>query len=178
MRPDKLLVIDSSGNVGIVTTTPSALINAYSTVLNNPMLVLTNTNTTAGASVPIFLVNKSGGSMTNVSIENGGPGNMNFRTGATTETGYGTAQMTITSAGNVGIGTTTPSNLLDIYSSTAAIASFSGGATKGEWSMGYDVTNNRFAIASSTSITSNVRMVIDNQGNVGIGTTTPGQRLS
>ncbi|HEY4500330.1 MAG TPA: NYN domain-containing protein, partial [Candidatus Paceibacterota bacterium] len=76
-------------------------------------------------------------------------------------------------SGNVGIGTTTPSNLLDMYSSTAAIASFSGGATKGEWSMGYDVTNNRFAIASSTSITSNVRMVIDNQGNVGIGTTTP-----
>ena len=55
---------------------------------------------------------------------------------------------------------------------------FSGGATKGKWTMGYDVTNNLFAIASSSSITSNVRMVIDNQGNAGIGTTSPASLLS
>ena len=35
--------------------------------------------------------------------------------------------------------------------------------------MGYDVTNNLFAIASSSSITSNVRMVIDNQGTPASG---------
>lgn len=112
------------------------------------------------------------------------PTGITFSTGSTGDTlyaanvTYGTERARITNAGNIGIATTTPSNLLDIFSSTAATAGFSGGGAKGEWSVGFDVTNNMFSIASGTSLSANQRLIIDSTGKVGIGTTTPGVRLS
>ena len=44
--------------------------------------------------------------------------------------------------------------------------------------MGYDVTNNRFSIASSTALGTTDRFVIDGNGYVGIGTTSPFANLS
>ncbi|OGG94666.1 hypothetical protein A3G63_02355 [Candidatus Kaiserbacteria bacterium RIFCSPLOWO2_12_FULL_52_8] len=81
--------------------------------------------------------------------------------------------------GNVGIGTTTPvNNKLDIYSTTKAAIGFSGasGDTK-KWTMGYDVSNNRFAISSSTALGTNDRLVILGNGNVGINVTAPAFKL-
>ncbi|PCI28011.1 hypothetical protein COB55_04680, partial [Candidatus Wolfebacteria bacterium] len=79
------------------------------------------------------------------------------------------------SSGNVAIGTTTPNNKLDIYSTTKSAIGFSGasGSTY-KWTIGMDVTNaGRFAIASSTALGTTDRFVIDGAGNVGIGSTTP-----
>lgn len=47
-----------------------------------------------------------------------------------------------------------------------------------KFSIGYDITNTGFAIAPSGGIGTNALIVKDTTGNVGIGTTSPGQKLS
>jgi hypothetical protein len=92
-----------NGDVGIGTTDPEGNLQIQSSTLNKELLVLRNTNTTADASVPIFLTSTSTGSITNVSIENSDAGNLLFRTGATNVKGYGSERMRITSGGNIDI---------------------------------------------------------------------------
>ena len=94
------VIIDNNGNVGIGTTSVSQRLDVQTSTVNTGMLVY-NTNTASGASVPVFLASESDGSTTNVSVENTGAGNMVFRTGATTKAGYGTERMRIDSSGNV-----------------------------------------------------------------------------
>ncbi|MBX4206233.1 hypothetical protein KW784_00350, partial [Candidatus Parcubacteria bacterium] len=85
----------------------------------------------------------------------------------------------VTSNGNVGIGTTTPNNKLDIFSTTRSALGFSGASGDTyKWTIGMDVPNGgRFSIASSTALGTLDRLVIDGSGNVGIGTTNPGAKL-
>ncbi len=85
-----------------------------------------------------------------------------------------------TFGGNVGIGTTTPNNSLDIYSASKPAIGFSGiGDSSYKWTLGMDVANGGgFVISSSTSLGTNARFVISGNGNVGIGTTSPEQSLS
>jgi hypothetical protein len=104
--------ITNAGNVGIGVTSPNGLLHLNSSVVNKELLILRNTNVAVGASVPIFLSSNSGGTLTNVSIENGGAGSFIVRTGATTEFGYGSVRLSITNAGNVGIGTASPTQQL------------------------------------------------------------------
>ena len=98
--PDAITVSGSSVGIGTSSVTQKLDIEA-STV--NTGILLHNTNTTSGASVPIFLASASGGSTTNVSIDNTGSGNLSFRTGATTKNSFGSERMRIDSTGNVGI---------------------------------------------------------------------------
>ena len=88
----------------------------------------------------------------------------------------GASIFTVLGSGNVGIGTTTPNNKLSLYSATKSALEFSGAAA-GSWTMGYDVSNGRFSIASSTALGTTDRLVIDTNGNVGIGTTNPNGKL-
>lgn len=187
-----------TGNVGIGTSSPTGLLNSYSTTVNNPMLVLTNANTTANASVPLFMASQSGGSITNTSIENSGAGKFVIRTGATTEAGFGSARMTITSAGNVGIGATSPTGLLNVSSATVNnpmlvltdtnttaaasvplfIASQSGGGMTNV-SLENSGAGNLAIRTGATTETGfgTARMTITAGGNVGINTASPGQAL-
>jgi hypothetical protein len=160
-----------AGNVGIGTTSPSALL----TVGNNNQFTVSAAGTVNAAGNIYFSGQYSSGYLNG----NSSVARLVGDTGRALSLGSnGTYDaLYITTTGNVGIGTTTPLTKFDVYSPTAAIHGFSGGAGSGMWTMGYDVTNNRFAIASSSSITSNVRMVIDNNGNVGIGTTGPASTL-
>lgn len=82
-------------------------------------------------------------------------------------------------AGNIGIGTTTPNNKLDIYSTTKSAIGFSGASGDTyKWTMGMDKSNGgRFAIASSTALGTTDRLVIDGNGNVGIGIASPAYKL-
>jgi hypothetical protein len=94
-----------------------------------------------------------------------------------------TTRMTITSAGNVGIGTASPSNLLDCSATAAtlAVTSTSSGqhtnirlrnsADSKDWYLQQKATTNSFAIRYEQG--SIDAMVIDTSGNVGIGETAP-----
>jgi len=104
-----------------------------------------------------------------------------------------TEKMRLNSTG-LGIGTTSPASLLHIYedSSTSgtgvgltiendgtgdAIAQFLLTGSK-RWVMGIDNSDsNKFKIADSADLNTDALFTIDGDGNVGIGTTTPSQKL-
>jgi hypothetical protein len=98
-------------------------------------------------------------------------------------------------SGNVGIGTTTPSRLLDVngnigINSDGIISELNALYVTGNRAMfGYDGVNNNAVVQGSTAkgIEFNVNsaafgsgtvMVINSSGNIGMGTTTPAQKLS
>lgn len=87
--------------------------------------------------------------------------------------------VTIRGNGSMGIGTSTPNNKLDVYSTTKSAIGFSGASGDTyKWTLGMDVSNRgRFAIASSSALGTNDVFVIDGIGEVGIGTTSPFTKL-
>ncbi len=95
--------------------------------------------------------------------------------------GGGTTRMTISNTnGSVSIGTTTSSQRLGIFRSggDAAIefSTISGSAEK--WTIGIDDSDAaKFKISSSSALGTSDRLVIDGNGYVGIGDSTPDARL-
>src|SRR3569833_1209530 len=93
--------------------------------------------------------------------------------------------LTVLAGGNVGIGTTSPKARLHLNitgtSTDALQIGWDGTIDKGRWSINpfiLGVANDGLAITDLTGGGSNVRMVISNAGNVGIGTTNPDQKLT
>ncbi|OHB10992.1 MAG: hypothetical protein A3J09_00195 [Candidatus Zambryskibacteria bacterium RIFCSPLOWO2_02_FULL_51_21] len=149
--------------------------SSISTTANLYSGLLTN-NTTAGTQKLLSLTNTGTGTTENgIYLNNTGTGTTAIEVAGTWTNGL----IIPATAGNVGIGTTTPNNKLDIYSTTKSAIGFSGASgTTYKWTMGMDVTNGgRFSIASSTALGTTDRFVIDGNGNVGIGTTVPGKKL-
>ena len=129
-RNSEKVRIDSTGKVGFGESSPSQNLDVKSSTVNTGVLFY-NTNTTSGASVPLFLGSEAGGSTTNVSIENAGASNTVFRTGATSKDAFGSERMRITSAGLVGLGTTSPGCLSGgihaVHANAEGTPTFDGG---------------------------------------------------
>jgi hypothetical protein len=147
----------SSGNVGIGTTNPLALLDVNGVAA-----------TALGAvATPSFAFRTD----LNTGMWSSGSDTLNFST-------TGSERMRINSGGNVGIGTTNPLALLDVNGVAAtalgAVATpsfaFRTDLNTGMWSSGADTLN--FSTAGSE------RMQINSGGNVGIGTTSPGAKLT
>ena len=200
----RALTIDSTGKVGIGSTTPVSLFSVQgplsssgivSTIsAGNPGFVALienvqgstyasglriNVNGTASAANSSGLLSVQEGGTSRFLVDGDGNVGIGDSSPASLLTVGNGDLFNVTSSGNVGIGTTTPNNLLDIYSTTKSAIGFSGasGSTY-KWTMGMDVTNaGRFSIASSTALGTTDRLVILGNGYVGIGTTTPAKTL-
>jgi len=86
-----------------------------------------------------------------------------------------TIKLDSTGTGKIGVGTTSPVQALHLKGSNAFIKLEGSDAANVEWTVGVEGEDN-FIIRDDTG--DNKRLVIDSSGNVGIGTSTPGAKLS
>ena len=173
--------IDSSGNVGIGAS-PGTVLDVYRASGNPYFRVYTGTGSVQGYMQALDSTYVKMGSLSNHDL------------GLTTN---GTERMRITTAGNVGIGTSSPTAPLDITSSTAGYMNLDGGSSSGQGSFirfrkgGTDIgyigvagavlgsTSSDFLMYADGATRNAVfwtngaeRMRIGSDGKVGIGTTT------
>jgi hypothetical protein len=186
-------IYESSGNIGIGTTTPSykLSINGSAGIEASEEYLYFNSSYTVGsnARAKIRAVGAGGGS--------GYGGDLRIST-RQQNNNWNEDAVTIDSTGNVGIGTTSPTKLLTVGSSTATsgignngiFVNIDGGAaittksgTSGvEVQLNAETTQGTIGTYSNHPVafrTNNAEaMRIDNSQNVGIGTTTPAYKLS
>jgi hypothetical protein len=177
--------IDGSGNVGIGTTNPAQRLHLYHFTADCVATVQGRTTSLGG----------SGRAAVQIDVD--GHGGFAIQTDATSGTrllrvisngGYGSGSvdcMAVTSGGNVGIGTTSPGAKLHVAGSGQGIFIEDTGANRAV--LGLYAFNNELRIQGTAYVnaaqpltvwTANAeRMRIDANGNVGIGTTSPGSRL-
>jgi hypothetical protein len=183
------VTVDSSGNVGIGTTSPSQELD-----VNGDIVVPVGNGIMfdrVGSDLHILYKetpsSSTYGSPDDVVLRNPNGARLRFQTNGTND------RMTIDSSGNVGIGTTSPSTLLhvgddtvsdNIVTVTAANNTSAGVDLMGDLSgakgfrVKYEGNGNYFAVEDNTSGVQTERMRITASGNVGIGTTTPGTLLN
>ena len=150
--------ITSTGNVGIGTTSPATAL-----AVNGAITILANNN--------LYLTNTKLGGDTSYNFD------INYNTGGTpTMTWYGgttTSKFVVTSTGNVGIGTSSPVEKLEVVRTTGAGVYIKIQDTVGSNYVGTESGNLVFLNGSASE-----KMRITSGGNVGIGETSPGQKLT
>lgn len=186
------VTVDTSQNVGIGTSSPLAKTNIYNGSSNYPLFVQGGSAATGGDGGGIAFAVAIGSAIAGPATaaaairslnsyageSNGQEGPLAFytnqRTGTNTYTGL-TERMRINSSGNVGIGYTTPGQKLVVNGNTqilggSYLALFESG-NNNQWQFQNNTNNLTFTYNSSEA------MRIDSTGNVGIGTTSPSQKL-
>ena len=193
----KQMTINSSGNVGIGTDSPSAKLDvaggvfargdsSNATFSNAGAIALKRANNS-----PFISFHGNTGTRNGyIQVQASGAGYFNIEANQPLSFGTNsTERMRIDSSGNVGIGTSSPSAKLDVQgdvvfndpsaSFTSTFSSATGGvylvldAGNGTHSIQHD--GGHFSIYDSSA--SSERLRIDSSGNVGIGTTNPLQKF-
>jgi hypothetical protein len=179
------MVILSSGNVGIGTSVPEELLELSSSNTTGGQLLMESTGSStdnysgmrfkvAGGSdggyekAGIFAIRGAGG-FADLSLIFA----INTISDATNVTSAN-ERMRITSGGNVGIGTSSPSGKLSVEATGNHITMRAPGATAGKyWALDVTTANQLYIINNAGT----QYLTITDGGNVGIGTSSPGQRL-
>ena len=187
------MLIDTSGNVGIGTTDPSSFNSRGRNLVVNSDgdtgITISANSTSSSTLLFADAFGGTGGTATYRGVVEYDHANdsMAFSTAAA-------YRMRIDSSGNVGIGTTSPTEKLEVVgniridSTSAAqlfldsaagndsVINFQEGASQ-KAKMGYDNSLSGLAIVAGSGPYSTADMVILDSGNVGIGTTNPVNRL-
>jgi len=173
------MTIDTSGNVGIGTTSPSYPLDIVGSSLGTLQLSNVSTDATSKYSSLVqrhytnseesfqMLFGQSTSSANNLRI-GGGSSNFNaatlleFYTAANNTTTTGTPRMVINSAGNVGIGTTSPDSRLQVIGGNATIRLQGGPGASG---------GSHISLGYATLSTADYGSYISQQGDSGEGLT-------
>ena len=182
-------LIDSSGNVGIGTSSPSASLSIDKTNVNqHRALDLENDSITYSMYVDQDNIGTDSWSLFDTTNSQTALRYLPSASGYWQFYTNNTERMRINSSGNVGIGTTSPDDMLEVYGSSPNIrvtntAETDAGivftdAQAGTGQMAAIKFNSsdeklKFFVNDETS----QRMVIDTAGNVGIGTNIPNEKL-
>jgi len=189
-----------NGNVGIGTWVPSRALEVEAggtgtslTSATPAAIGIHNVNTTAGNFADLAFstldtsgVSKLGSKISGVFVSHTAgavSGDMAF---TTMNSGAASEKMRITAAGNVGIGSVTPGQMLDVQGTVRAMAFIGNGAgltnLPGNFSQWMTTNNtdvylpNNGNVGIGTTVTTGAALTVMN-GNVGIGSVTPGTLL-
>ena len=168
------LLVDTSGNVGIGTTSPSEKLHIFGTTA----AVKIEGDGVTSANLK-FKTNET--DRWNVNVPSGST-DLRFTTGSSDT-------LTLKSNGNVGIGTTSPQGTLSVKpsqfreldfiesNSQMTMRSTAPDTSYNLRALGIESSDIVFRTGSTSGTTSTQRMVINSSGNVGIGTTSPSAKL-
>lgn len=191
----------SKNNVGIGTISPASFLQVSGavSVANNSFLHLQNTSTASNDQTRLQLTRGidtgTGVSKGFVLFQGDGEsgqanyeaGNLTFFTG--TSVGSISRRMVVSPAGNVGISTTAPGALLSLGTNvqTPVIYVYDGALTTAKYGLGIgsgqlqiyagNSAGNKVSLGNFDGTTFTEKFQVNNAGNVGIGTLTPGQVL-
>jgi hypothetical protein len=182
--------INSSGNVGIGTTSPSSLLNVHGSA---PYLVVNDTSANdfgmkiryGGSETHglhfLYNANSATASISNTYPATSGQqwGDIHFRQNSGDGTMVTRMMIKADGGGNVGIGTTSPGVKLDVAGSirSSNVINWNGGVGALSWDTGLVTMETNTSTAIQLKTNGSARIHITAGGDVGIGTTSPGQKL-
>ena len=164
--------LDTSGNLGIGTSSPNYLMTMYKASL--PILQIANSTSGSGASDGLLMYLNGA----NATLSNEESGYLRFQTA-------GTERAVIDSSGNVGIGTSSPAYKLDVSGTNDQYIRVTT-TTAGGYAAGIRMNSTgsrEFGIFADSSMrfydftASATRLTLDSSGNLGIGTSSPTDKL-